>query len=93
MKIPMGTPNADELLIKNAEENIRFQELCDKYIDECKKRNFHKETASALGIVAGSKEAHAVYGSTEKAFSALINMVIEYNDEQTVINKFMESVK
>ena len=74
-------------------KNMNFEELCDKYIDECKKRNFHKETAFALGIVAGSEAAHAVYGSTEKAFSALINMVIEYNDEQTVIDTFMESVE
>ena len=74
-------------------KNMNFEELCDKYVDECKKRSFHKETISALLIVAGSKDARAVYGSTEKAFSALINMVIEYNDEQTVIDTFMESVE
>jgi hypothetical protein len=71
----------------------KVTDAMDRFIAECKKRNFHKETASALGIVAGSKEAHAVYGDSANSFNALTDMVIEYNDEQTVINKFMESVE
>ena len=63
------------------------------FISECKKKNFHKQTAMALGTIAGSKQALLVYGDTESSFRALTTLVTQYNDEQTVINEFMKTVK
>lgn len=63
-----------------------------EYIKTCRKKKFHKQTMDVLAIIAGSEEAYAVYGTTEKAFQALVEIAKKHDDEQKVIDEFTGSV-
>ncbi len=71
-------------------ENLRT--LMKDFIQICKTKGFHKETAAALGTLAGSVQAHTVYGNTENAFKALVEIAKNSNNEQDLINAFSRSV-
>ncbi|MBR3680614.1 MAG: hypothetical protein IKL79_01260 [Clostridia bacterium] len=66
----------------------KLTSLMDEFISICKERGFHKETASALGIIAGSKNAKEVFGDTTKSFEALVELAKTCKDEQELTNTF-----
>lgn len=67
--------------------------LMDEFIEACKARGFHKQTAGVLGIMAGSKEAHAVFGDSIESFTKLVELTKSCNDEQDLINQFSRLVR
>ena len=68
--------------------NSKVLDLMDEFIALCKERGFHKESASVLGIMAGSRAGIACFGDEEKAFRDLIETANKCKDEQCLLDEY-----
>ena len=73
--------------------NPKVFDLMDEFIALCKQRGFHKESASVLGIMAGSRAGIACFGDEETAFQELIKIAENYTDEQDLLDEYARKLE
>ena len=67
--------------------NKSFNEFAYRFLDLCHENGFSKDSAWVAGVIAGSKQMHSNYGTTEEAFQKLIEFTKEAATEEEVLEK------
>ncbi len=67
--------------------NKSFTELANRFLDLWQEKGFSKDSAWVAGVIAGSKQMHSNYGTTEEAFRKLIEFTEEATTEEEVLAK------